>query len=70
MDTHVPDRIDIRNKILDHPMEYDVQGDFNNLTTRFDIDRFDLRLDRLLIIEAKARKIKAIKNQGNSTWGR
>ena len=70
MDSHVPDRIDIRNKVLDHPMEYDVQGTFKNLTTQFDIERYDLRLGRLLIIEAKARKIKAIKNQGNSTWGR
>lgn len=68
VDINVQDRIDIRDKLLDHPMEYDVKGDFENLTTRFDIEKYDLRAGRLLHIEAKARRIRAINNKGKNSW--
>ena len=68
VDIHVKDRIDIRDKLLDHPMEYDVKGQFEKLTTQFDLDRYDLLAGRLLHIEAKARRIRAINNQRNNSW--
>ncbi|MFW2372613.1 MAG: AsmA family protein [Gammaproteobacteria bacterium] len=68
IDTHVKERIDIRDKLLDYPMEYGVKGTFGSITTQFDLDKYDLRVGRLLMIEAKARKIRAIKNKGNNTW--
>ena len=68
VDINVEDRIDIRDKLLDHPMEYEVKGDFENLTTRFDLEKYDLLAGRLLHIEAKARRIRAINNKGKSSW--
>jgi len=68
VDKHVKDRVDIRDKLLDHPMEYDVKGKFENLTTQFDLAKYDLLAGRLLHIEAKARRIRAINNQRNNSW--
>ena len=66
IDIHVKNRIDIRDKLRDHPMGYHVQGPFENLTTQFDIDRYELLVGRLLIQEAKARRNKALNTK--KTW--
>lgn len=68
VDKHVKDRIDIRDKLLDHPMEYDVKGEFEKLSTQFDLAKYDLLAGRLLHIEAKARRIRAINEQRKNSW--
>jgi hypothetical protein len=61
----VNNRIDIRDKLRDHPMEYHAYGRFENVTYKFDVDKYELLVGRLLIQEAKKRSIKSKKQ---NTW--
>lgn len=60
IDTHVKSRIDIRDKLRDHPMEYHVNGDFENLSTRFEMGKYELLVGRVLVQESKARRNKEL----------
>jgi hypothetical protein len=60
---HVESTANLRDKLRDHPMEYDVQGLFGGLAYSFDTDRYDLLVGRMLIQEAKARQYRQINQQ-------
>lgn len=62
IDVIVLNRVDIRDKLRDHPMEYRVQGPFGNPEYQFEVDRYDLLVGRLLLQEAKARRNRQINN--------
>lgn len=68
IDRHVSNRIDIREKLIDHPMEYDVRGQFGSINTQLDFTKYDLLVGRLLMIDAKARRIKSRKEQQKNAW--
>lgn len=61
IDVNVNSRVDIRDKLRDHPMEYHAYGSFENLSYKFNSDKYDLLVGRLLLQEAKARKNKQTK---------
>ncbi len=61
IDVNVKSRIDIRDKLRDHPMEYHAYGTFENLSYKFNIDKYDLLVGRLLLQEAKARSNRQTK---------
>jgi uncharacterized protein involved in outer membrane biogenesis len=63
IDMHVESTANLRDKLRDHPMEYDVQGRFGDLAYSFDADRYDLLVGRMLIQEAKARQYRQINQQ-------
>ncbi|MGD2052739.1 MAG: AsmA family protein [Gammaproteobacteria bacterium] len=63
IDMHVESTANLRDKLRDHPMEYDVQGLFGGLAYSFDTDRYDLLVGRMLIQEAKARQYRQINQQ-------
>ena len=65
VDTSVKSRVDIRDKLRDHPMEYHVHGDFENLKTKFESEKYDLLVDRLLLQDAKRRRNTLINNNRN-----
>ena len=56
IDVNVEDRVDIRDKLRDHPMEYHVYGDFAGLKREFDMDKYELLVGRLLLQESKMRR--------------
>ncbi|MDH5711485.1 MAG: AsmA family protein [Gammaproteobacteria bacterium] len=60
IDVNVEDRVDIRDKLRDHPMEYHVYGDFANLKREFELDKYDLLVGRLLLQESKIRRNKQL----------
>jgi AsmA protein len=70
IDLNVKDRLDIRDKLRDHPMEYHAHGAFENLSTEFNLDKYELRLGRLLIQDAKARRIRKEKEKSKNSWQR
>jgi len=63
IDMHVESTANLRDKLRDHPMEYEVQGLPGNLAYSFDTDRYDLLVGRMLIQEAKARQYRQINRQ-------
>lgn len=68
IDINVDNRVDIRDKLRDHPMEYHAHGVFENLTVKFNYEKYDLLVGRLLAQEAKARRIERDKSGSKSTW--
>ena len=68
LDINVKSRIDIRDKLRDHPMEYRTQGKFGNLTTTFNLDKYELLLGRLLVQESKARRNKRLNTKEKRLW--
>lgn len=68
LDINVKSRIDIRDKLRDHPMEYHVHGDFGNLETKFELDKYELLVGRLLVQEAKTRRNKQLNTQKKRLW--
>lgn len=68
IDVAVKNRVDIRDKFRDHPMEYHVFGDFENLKTEFEADKYDLLLGRLLLQEFKRRRNQEINRKKKGTW--
>ncbi len=63
IDMHIDNTANLRNKLRDHPMEYQVQGPFGDLTTAFDADRYDLLVGRMLIQETKERQYRRLNEQ-------
>jgi AsmA protein len=63
IDMAVESTANLRDKLRDHPMEYDVRGSFGDLSYNFDADRYDLLVGRMLIQEAKARQYRQINRQ-------
>ena len=68
VDINIENPVDIRDKLRDHPMEYRAQGKFKNVSCEFDYQRYDFLVSRMLMIEAKARKIKQMKESAKKTW--
>lgn len=69
IDMNVSNRVDIRDKLRDHPMEYHAHGAFENLTVEFNLKKYELLVGRLLVQEGKARRIKQKKNKSKNSWG-
>lgn len=61
LDMHVKNPVDIRDKLRNHPMEYSSRGTFGRVVTDFDYNHYDHLVSRMLMIEAKSRKIRQIK---------
>ena len=70
IDINVKNTLDIRNKLRDHPMEYHAHGVFENLSHEFNVDKYELLLGRLLVQEAKTRRIKRKMDKSTSSWQR
>ena len=68
LDINVKSRIDIRDKLRDHPMEYHVLGNFGNLKTIFELDKYELLVGRLLIQESKSRRNKRLNTKEKRLW--
>ena len=72
IDMNVESTANLRDKLRDHPMEYEVRGSFGDLSSNFDADRYDLLVGRMLIQEAKARQYRQINQQkktsSKSSW--
>ena len=68
IDINVKSRIDIRDKLRDHPMEYHALGKFGNLKTIFELDKYELLVGRLLIQEAKTRRNKQLNKREKKLW--
>lgn len=68
LDINVKSRIDIRDKLRDHPMEYHVLGGFGNLKTIFELDKYELLVGRLLIQESKTRRNKRLNTKKKRLW--
>ncbi|MDH5613078.1 MAG: AsmA family protein [Gammaproteobacteria bacterium] len=68
IDIKVKNTIDIRDKLRDHPMEYHVHGDFQNLTYKFEVDKYELLVGRLLLQDAKARRYKQMNTKQKKLW--
>lgn len=68
IDIDVKDRTDIRDKLRDHPMEYHVQGDFGDLTTTFNLDKYELFVGRSLIHGSKSRRNKRLNAKEKKLW--
>jgi len=68
IDMNVKNKVDIRDKLRDHPMEYHAHGAFKNLSYEFDVEKYELLVGRLLVQEGKARRIKQKKNKSSDAW--
>ena len=68
LDINVKSRIDIRDKLRDHPMEYHVLGNFGYLKTIFELDKYELLVGRLLIQESKSRRNKRLNTKEKRLW--
>ena len=68
IDMNVKSTVNVRDKLRDHPMEYQTHGSWGELTTEFDVDRYDLHMGRLMIQEAKANRNRRINSQSESSW--
>lgn len=65
MDLKLGDPEDIREKLRNHPMEYTVQGKLGKPVYAFDEKKYDLLVGRLLVQEARKRKIEQKKNKNS-----
>jgi hypothetical protein len=63
IDMHVDNTANLRDKLRDHPMEYDLQGNFGDLAYNFDVARYDLLVGRMLIQQTRARQYRRINQQ-------
>ena len=63
LDMHVENPSDIRDKLRDHPMEYNARGTYRRVACDFDYTRYDHLVSRMLTIEAKARRIQEMKKR-------
>lgn len=68
IDIKVKSRVDIRDKLRDHPMEYHVQGAFKDIKTTFEIDKYELLVGRLLLQESKARRNRQLNTKPKRLW--
>lgn len=68
IDIKVKSRVDIRDKLRDHPMEYHAQGDFKNIQTTFELDKYELLVGRLLVQESKAKRYKQMNTEKKKLW--
>ena len=68
IDMNVKSTVNIRDKLRDHPMQYHAHGLLGELTTDFDVERYDLHMGRLMIQEAKANRNRRINSQSRSNW--
>ncbi|MCW8830988.1 MAG: AsmA family protein [Gammaproteobacteria bacterium] len=68
VDIKVKNRTDIRDKLRDHPMEYRLQGDFENIKAVFELDKYELLVGRLLLQESKARRFRQMNTQKKKLW--
>jgi len=68
IDMNVKSTVNIRDKLRDHPMQYHAHGLLGELTTEFDVDRYDLHMGRLMIQEAKASRNRRINSKSQGNW--
>jgi AsmA protein len=68
IDMKVASTVNVRDKLRDHPMEYQALGSWGEITTEFDVDRYDLHMGRLMIQEAKANRNRRINSKSQNTW--
>jgi AsmA protein len=68
IDMKVASTVNVRDKLRDHPMEYQTQGAWGEVTTEFDAARYDLHMGRLMIQEAKANRNRRINSKSQSAW--
>jgi AsmA protein len=68
IDMHVKNTGNVRDKLRDNPMRYHLEGPLGQLTCRFDVDRYDLHMGRLMIQEAKAHRNRMINSQSGHSW--
>jgi len=68
VDMNVKSTVNVRDKLRDHPMEYQTHGLWGELTTEFDVERYDLHMGRLMIQEAKANRNRRINSKSDNSW--
>ena len=68
IDMKVASTVNVRDKLRDHPMEYQTQGSWGKVTTEFDVARYDLHMGRLMIQEAKANRNRRINSKSQNSW--
>ena len=68
VDMKVASTVNVRDKLRDHPMEYQALGSWGEITTEFDVKRYDLHMGRLMIQEAKANRNRRINSQSENSW--
>lgn len=68
IDMKVASTVNVRDKLRDHPMEYQALGSWGEITTEFDVNRYDLHMGRLMIQEAKANRNRRINSQSENSW--
>lgn len=68
IDMKVASTVNVRDKLRDHPMEYQALGSWGEITTEFDVKRYDLHMGRLMIQEAKANRNRRINSQSENSW--
>jgi len=68
IDMNMKSTVNIRDKLRDHPMEYHAQGSMGELTTEFEVDKYDLHMGRLMIQEAKASRNRRINSKSQGNW--
>jgi AsmA protein len=68
IDMKMASTVNVRDKLRDHPMEYQAYGSWGDITTEFDVKRYDLHMGRLMIQEAKANRNRRINSQSENSW--
>ena len=68
IDMKMASTVNVRDKLRDHPMEYQAYGSWGEITTEFDVKRYDLHMGRLMIQEAKANRNRRINSQSDNSW--
>lgn len=68
IDMNVKKTGNIRDKLRDHPMLYLAHGSLGDLTYKFDSERYDLHMGRLMIQEAKANRNRRINAGNQGDW--
>ncbi len=68
IDMKMASTVNVRDKLRDHPMEYQSQGSWGEVNTEFDATRYDLHMGRLMIQEAKANRNRRINSQSQNSW--
>jgi uncharacterized protein involved in outer membrane biogenesis len=68
IDMKMASTVNVRDKLRDHPMEYQTHGSWGEITTEFDVKRYDLHMGRLMIQEAKANRNRRINSQSDNSW--
>ena len=68
LDIKVKNRVDIRDKLRDYPMEYHALGNFRNIQTTFEQAKYELLVGRLLVQESKASRYKQMNTEKKKLW--